>query len=328
MSRKVILSSKFVVAGLLVLLAGGCSGNNGAIDGTGTIEAREIDVSALASGTVERLLVEEGARTEKGELLAEVDHGILDLRLQQAVSREKQARAQLELLRAGARSEDIEQAKARLEQARHNFELAQKEWNRMQTLYAEGSIPKREYDTVENQYENSRAAYEGAQAAFKKVQDPVRVQEIESAEAALEQAAAEADIARRQIDDSSIRAPMGGFISEVYYEEGEFVQAGRQLLTILDMDRMYVTVYLSGPTLARISLGEAARVYVDGVPDSSFRGSVSFISEEAEFTPKNVQTREERVKLVYAVRVDVENREGILKPGMPADVIFEEKEDE
>ena len=114
MAQKLILSSKFILASLLVILAGGCSGNNGAIDGTGTIEAREIDVSALVSGTVERLLVREGDRTEKGDLLAELDHEILDLRLKQAVSREKQARSQLELLKAGARSEDIEQAEARL----------------------------------------------------------------------------------------------------------------------------------------------------------------------------------------------------------------------
>jgi HlyD family secretion protein len=91
------------------------------------------------------------------------------------------------------------------------------------------------------------------------------------------------------------------------------------------MEERYVTVYLPGPMLAEIKVGEAAYVYVDGVPDRPFEGTIAFISDEAEFTPKNVQTKEQRVKLVYAVRIDVANRENILKPGMPADIILGEK---
>ncbi len=325
MEVKVSLSNRIILAAAVVVLVSGCGARNGDTDGTGTIEAREIQVSALLSSTIERLNVEEGDRVREGDLLAELDHTILDYRLQQARSREKQARAQLELIREGARSEDIQQAEAQLAQARQNLALAEKEWDRIRSLYEEGSVTRREYDTVQNQYETGQSRYEAAQAVLSKVRDFARPQEIESAEAAVEQAAAEADIIRQQIEDSRLTAPLGGSVSEVYYEEGEVIQAGRPLLAIRDMEEMYLTVYLSGPMLAKIRVGEGVQVYVDGVPDRHFEGTISSISDEAEFTPKNVQTKEQRVKLVYAVKIDVSNREGILKPGMPADIVLGEK---
>lgn len=325
MEKKASLLNKIILAAAVIVFASGCGAGNGETDGTGTIEAREVQVSALLSSTIDRIAAEEGDRVREGDLLAELDHTILDYRLQQALSREKQVRAQLELLREGARSEDIQQAEAQLAQARQNLELAKKEWDRIRSLYEEGSVTKREYDTVQNQYETGQSRYEAARAALNKVKDFARPQEIESAEAAVEQAVAETAVIRRQIEDCRITAPIAGSVSEVYYEEGEVIQAGRPLLSLRDMEEMYVTVYLPGPMLAEIKVGEAAYVYVDGVPDRPFEGTIAFISDEAEFTPKNVQTKEQRVKLVYAVRIDVANRENILKPGMPADIILGEK---
>jgi len=325
MEAKASLSNRIFLAAAVIVLLSSCGARNVEADGTGTIEAREIQVSALLSSTINSIAAEEGDRVSKGDLLAELDHTILDYRLQQARSREKQARAQLELLREGARSEDIQQAEAQLAQARQNLELAKKEWDRIRSLYEEGSVTRREYDAVQNQYETGQSRYEAAQAALSKVRDFARPQEIESAEAVVEQAAAEAAVIRRQIEDSRITAPISGSISEVYYEEGEVIQAGRPLIALRDMEAMYLTVYLSGPMLAKIRVGEAVEVYVDGVPDRHFEGTISNISDEAEFTPKNVQTKEQRVKLVYAVKIDVTNREGILKPGMPADIVLGEK---
>ncbi|MGC9312355.1 MAG: HlyD family secretion protein, partial [Sediminispirochaetaceae bacterium] len=186
MEKKASLSNKIILAAAVIVLVSGCGAGNGEVDGTGTIEAREVQVSALLSSTIDRIAAEEGGRVREGDLLAELDHTILDYRLQQTLSREKQARAQLELLREGARSEDIQQAEAQLAQARQNLELAKKEWDRIRSLYEEGSVTKREYDTVQNQYETGQSRYEAARAALNKVKDFARPQEIESAEAAVD----------------------------------------------------------------------------------------------------------------------------------------------
>jgi len=325
--KRILLNSTLSIIMLLVLVSG-CSNGNGEVDGTGTIEAREILVSSLTTSTVEQLYVREGEPVRKNDLIALLDHAILDLRLQQALSREKQARSQLELLEEGARSEDIQQAAAQLEQAEQNMELAKKEWERTEILYKEGSITKSRYDTVQTQYETSKSRYEGSLAGFNKIRDFARPQELQSASAGVEQAAAEADIIRRQIEDCTIKAPIDGTISEVFYEVGEIAQPGRPVAALRDLDEVHLTVYLPGPMLAGIKPGDPAAVYVDGVPGRSFPGTVTYIHDEAEFTPKNVQTREQRVKLVYGVKISIENPEGILKPGMPADVVFEGAGDE
>lgn len=328
MTRKEFLLIKYALLGVFIILSTGCGGKNGSVDGTGTIEAREVQVASLLTSTVDNILVQEGDRVKKDAHLIELDHRILDLRLQQASSREKQARLQLALLLEGARSEDIQQAESQLEQAENNLGLAEKEWQRVRSLFAEGSITKREYDTVQNQFETSTSRYEGARAALNKIKDLARPQEIESAQAAVELAAAETAIIQQQIDDSTIDAPMDGTVSEIFYEEGEIIQVGRPLLTVRDMDEVYITVYLSGPMLSGIRIGGEADIYIDGVPDRPFRGVISYISDEAEFTPKNVQTREQRVKLVYGVKLDIPNEEGVLKPGMPADIILRENDNE
>ena len=319
MKRSFSLISLLIAAASTAVFLG-CTAESVEVDGTGTIEAREVDLAAKQSGTLVRVEVEEGDAVRADQVVAKTDDEIPQRRLLQAEAAHSQARAQLELLQAGAHPKDIESAEARLSQAKEQFELARKEWDRIQTLYAENSVTKKQYDSGLAAYRSRKAQFEGARAALEKLQNLPRPQEISSAQAAVKQAEQQAAIARRQVQDCVIRTPIEGIVSELYYEVGEVVPAGRTVATIRTVDQVYVTVYVPEPLLSRIQIGRSAEVYVDGRPDTAFSGRISHISQEAEFTPKNVQTKEQRVKLVYAVKLDVRNRDGILKPGMPADV--------
>ena len=313
-----LISLLIVLAYTTMLIA--CTAENESVDGTGTIEAREVDVSVTQSGTLLRLEVEEGDVVRPDQKLAQLDNEIQQRQLRQAESKRAQAAAQLELLQAGPHPKDIEAAEAQLVQANEQLELARKEWDRIKTLYGENNLSKKQYDSGLAAYRTRQAQYEAAQASLEKLKNLARPQEISSARAVVESAEQQVAIASRQLHDCTIKAPIEGIISELYYEVGELVPAGRKVATISNLEQMYVTVYVPEPLLSRIQIGQNAEVYVDGRPETVFSGRISHISQEAEFTPKNVQTKQQRVKLVYAIKLDVDNRDGILKPGMPADV--------
>jgi HlyD family secretion protein len=298
----------------------GCSAERSDIDGTGIIEVREVEVAARQAGTLLELNVEEGEEVQVDQVLARTDSEVQELQLQQALAGRDQAAAQLELLRAGPHPKDIESGAAQLAQASHQLDLARKEWKRIQVLFAENSIPKTRYDSGLANYRIRQAQKAGAKAALEKLENLARPMELSSAQAGLRQAEQQVALARRRVDDCKVTAPISGVISELYYEEGELVPAGRALAKVRDPGKVYLTVYVSEPLLAEIKIGSSAEVYVDGLPDTAFKGRISHINREAEFTPKNVQTKEQRVKLVYAVKIDVESSDGVLKPGMPADV--------
>lgn len=319
MKKDFSLISLFVIF-VGITLFSGCTAERTHVDGNGTIEAREVNVAALQSGTLMRLAVEEGDVVQPDQLIAQIDDEIQRRQLRQVEAQRRQAVAQLELLAAGPHPKDIESAEAQLAQAKEQLELARKEWERIKILYEEASVTKKQYDAGLAAYRTRQAQYEAARAGLEKLRNLARPQELRSAEATVEQAEQQVAIADWQLRDCAIKAPIKGMISELYYEVGELVPAGRPLATIRDTEEVYVTVYVPEPLLARIGIGQDAEVYVDGRPDAVFSGSISHISREAEFTPKNVQTKEQRVKLVYAVQLDVQNRDGVLKPGMPADV--------
>jgi len=165
------------------LLSVSCTEKENRVNGTGTIEALEVDVTALQSGRINQLSVQAGDQVSKGQQLAELEHDILNLELKQAQSRVTQAQAQLDLLLAGGRKEDIQQAQAGLEQAAQNRDLARKEWERIKTLYAEGSITGKEYDSTETRYKTTQAQYDAAKAALEKAKNTARPQEITKARA-------------------------------------------------------------------------------------------------------------------------------------------------
>ncbi|MCR4396010.1 MAG: efflux RND transporter periplasmic adaptor subunit [Candidatus Saccharicenans sp.] len=313
-----------VLFSLILVMTPGCrkGAENNLIRVTGTIESRTARISPRVSGRVLRLLVEEGQAVKPGQLLVELDHEYLDLQLRQAEAAVAAARAQLELLKRGARSEDISQAEQQLKQAEINLEQARNDAGRFRRLYEQGSITQKQKEEAENRLALAEAQYNQAQEALKKIKSFARPEEIEAAEARLRQAEAAADLLKKNIEDSKVICPVEGVVTEKAVEPGELVNPGTPLVSISCLDPVYLWVYVTAEELGRVKLGGWAEVTIDSFPGKVFEGKVVYISPEAEFTPKNIQTREDRVKLVFAVKIELPNPEGQLKPGLPAEAVI------
>jgi len=304
----------------LVLLS--CAERNGKIRASGTIEATQVKVSAKQGGELVSVSAAEGSRVEKGQPLAQIDHSALDLQLEGAGAGVELADAQLQLLLQGARAEDIQQAEEALTQANENLRQSREDAKRMQDLFATGSATQKQKDDAEARLVVAQAQQNSALQALKKLQNLARPEEIRAGRARLEQAGIAIRLLEKAIQDSSVTAPLAGVITHRLVEAGEFVGQGSPLFTIADLSQVELMIYVPEPDLADIRLGQTAEVFIDSSSNLPFQGRVVFISSEAEFTPKNVQTREERTKLVFGVKIEIENQEGILKPGMPADAVL------
>jgi len=306
---------------VLVLLAAACGdrGAAGRITASGTIEAREVNVAPKVGGQIEAILVEEGARVKPGDVLARIEHIGFDIQLRQAEAGVALAEAQLALLRSGAREEDIRQGEEALKQAEAALQVAAEDARRFRELAAKGSTTPKQRDDAEARSTVALAQRDGAREALKKLKSFARPEEIAAAEARLAQARAAADFLRQQIADATVVSPVAGVVTRRPVEAGEMVAPGATLLTVAELDNVYVMLYVTERDLGRLRLGDAAEVRIDAFPDRAFAGRVTYVSPQAEFTPKNVQTKEDRVKLVFAVKVEIDNRDGALKPGVPAD---------
>jgi len=309
-------------AAVILLLS--CRGQKegGPISASGTIEAVEVSVAAKTSGQVEKVLVEEGSRVQVGDVLAVIDSDSLAIQLRQAEAGVELARSQLDLLFKGARIEDVRQTEEAAKQAEANLFVASEDLKRVRTLFEKESATAKMKQDAEARYQVALAQHEAAQQALLKVRKLSRPEEVRAAQARLAQAEAGRDLLEKTISDATIVSPVSGMVTHKAVEPGEFVGPGVPLLTIADLDEVRLNIYVTEVELGRVRLGQRAEIRIDSHPDRSLRGTVIFISPEAEFTPKNVQTKEERVKLVYRVKVEIPNPESILKPGMPADALI------
>jgi HlyD family secretion protein len=314
-----------ITALVLAALAGlACSSKaaKDVISASGTIEAIEVNVASKVSGQILTLAVEEGARVKPGDVLANVDHATADIQLRQAEAGVDLAQAQLVLLRNGARKEDIQQAEAVLKQAEAGLLVASDDARRMRELVRTGSVTTKQRDDAEARLTVAEAQRSAAAEALNKVRRLARPEEIQAAEARLAQARAAADLLTKTISDCTITAPAGGIVTHKAVEAGELVTPGATVVTLTELDSVYVMIYVTETEMGRVRLGDAVEVRIDAFRDRAFAGKITYISPEAEFTPKNVQTKEDRVKLVFGVKVEIENKDGLLKPGLPADALF------
>jgi HlyD family secretion protein len=307
---------------LLSLPAGSCARQPRGISASGTIEATEVRVSAKAGGELLELSVGEGSRVSKGQALARIDHETLDLQLEQAEAGVALAEAQLALLLKGARSEDIQQAQEGLVQAEENQRLAREDAERMKGLLASGSATQKQQDDAAARYVVAQAQYNAAAQALRKLQNLARPEEVQAAKARVDQAQVAVRLLEKSIGDATVVSPLDALVTQRLMEPGELVAPGTTLLVLADLSRVELEVFVSEPDLGQVSLGQTVSVRTDGPPPNSFAGRISHISSVAEFTPKNIQTRQERVKLVFGVKIQIENPQGILKAGMPADAVL------
>ncbi|MGZ5439450.1 MAG: HlyD family secretion protein, partial [Candidatus Aminicenantales bacterium] len=200
--------------------------------------------------------------------------------------------------------------------------VASDDARRMRELVRTGSVTTKQRDDAEARLTVAEAQRSAAAEALNKVRRLARPEEIQAAEARLAQARAAADLLTKTISDCTITAPAGGIVTHKAVEAGELVTPGATVVTLTELDSVYVMIYVTETEMGRVRLGDAVEVRIDAFRDRAFAGKITYISPEAEFTPKNVQTKEDRVKLVFGVKVEIENKDGLLKPGLPADALF------
>ncbi len=258
--------------------------NEGEISASGTVEITEVEVSSKLSGRIERLLVDEGDSVLKDQVLIELEKNELEAQLKQA-----QAAYQVSL-------SQVAQAKSNAENLKTNL-------YRTTELFKAGSATQQQLDDLNTKYQ-------------------VANDQLTSASHLTDQTKAMIDLIKVNLDNSVIKSPINGLVMSKNTEIGEVVLPGSSLLTLGDLAHPWVKIYIKETDLGKVKLGQKAQVKIDTYPDKVFEGKVTYISNEAEFTPKNIQTKEERVKLVFGIKVRLDNPQQILKPGMPADVIL------
>jgi membrane fusion protein YbhG len=289
------------------------------INASGTIETTDVVISSKTAGQVKSIPVDEGSNIRKDDLLMTLDHDLLDIQLRQAQASADQANAQLKLLQSGARKEDIKLAEEQVSQAKINLDQAAVDKDRFAKLYESNTITRKQYEDVALKYDIALNLYNSARETLNKVNNLTRPEEIESAKANLQRNKVSIDLIQKNIDDCTITSPVEGIVSKKFVEIGEYVTPGAAVLKISDLQTVDLYIYITEEQLGKVKLGQKADVTIDTYKDKVYKGEVVYISPEAEFTPKSIQTQEERTKLVFAVKIRIPNNDFDLKSGMPAD---------
>jgi len=286
---------------------------------SGNIEATEVDVGFKVSGRIVSRFYEEGDWVEQGKVLAKLDDEDLRNRLEVARATLMSAQARLRKLLAGSRPEEIKQAEASLHQTQSDLKNKQIQYDRMQGLYERGVIAKEAFDNAETSYKIAQAAVQVAAENYQLVKEGPRKEDIEDARAQVEQARASVKLNETQLGYATLYSPISGVVLVKSGEIGEVVNVGTSILTIADVENVWLKAYIPETDLGKVKWGQDVIVTTDLRPQKKYMGRISFISSQAEFTPKQIQTEKERVTLVYRIKVDISNKDHELKPGMPAD---------
>ena len=291
---------------------------------SGTVESTEADLGFQAPGRLGAVLVREGDAVAAGDALARLDAAELEARLDAARSQADGQRAVLAELEAGGRGEERAQGRAAVRAARERVEDADRDLSRARALHEGGAVSRESLDKAQTARALAVAALEQAQEQLRVIESGARPERVAAQRAALASAEAAVRQAEALLDNATIRAPFAGRVTIRHREPGETVQPGQPVITLMNPSDRWVRIYIPEDRIGAVSIGQGASIVSDTYPDRRFEGRVVHIAREAEFTPRNVQTREERVKLVYAVRVAIAGDESlILKPGIPADVRLE-----
>lgn len=309
----------FFLSATVFLLYACNSGDKNVIESSGIIEATNITVAAKVGGQVKKIFVNEGDKINAGDTLMIIDHDLLAIQLRQAEAAAEAANAQLELLKQGARTEDVMQAQEALNQAKANFELAQTTRARNERLFLSNSITKQQWDDINTKYDVANAQFSSANESLKKIKNLARPEEIRQAKANLNRQIAAADLLRKNISDSYVTAPINGVVVRKFIEAGESASPMSSLIMLSELSYVDLVIYVPETELGKVKVGQEANVSVDSFPGKTFKGKIIYISTTAEFTPKNIQTKDERIKLVFAVKIHIPNPDYGLKDGMPAD---------
>jgi len=323
------------------MLAGGSAacrnGENRPLRASGYVEATEVRVAAEVGGRLLAMTAEEGRRVATGDVLARLDTGDLEITLRRAEADRDQAAAQLRLVQAGARPEDIRQARAQsasanaeTSAAEAELKAASEDLQRFEALLAANAGSRKQRDDAAARVSVATARVtaasqraRAADEALARLRAGARREEVAVAEARVASANAQIAALQKNLTDATVKAPVGGTVTSKLADAGEMVAPRTPIAIISDLDHAWANLYVDGPLVPQLRLGQAVTVVTDA--GQRLAGSITYISPRAEFTPRNVQTAEERSRLVYRIKVTVDNRDGILKPGMPVEAELSER---
>lgn len=291
---------------------------------TGTVEATKADITPKTSGYIEELLVKEGDSVTAGTLAAKLSRKDLEAAYLRDQAAYESASMNLTKLQNGNRPEEIREAQNQTRAARAASDKAERDYARMAELLAADAISRQAYDAAVEARDSAESNLAALAERQQLLESGTRAEDLAMAVHARDQASAAMAMSEDAVKDLSVYVPLSGSILTKNYELGEYVAAGSPIATIADLSDCWVKVYVSSEEMGRIRLGQKADISIDGVPGKIFAGHIKEISDSAEYTPRQSITKNERVNLVFAVKVSIDNGDGLMKPGMPADVVFHE----
>jgi HlyD family secretion protein len=289
MKRKILIPIILIIIIAVALIIYFSHHNKNGISGSGMIEVEEVAISSKVAGQIAELRIDEGSKVIAGDTLIVLDH-------KELAAPEKMAIAGLTVA-----NQTLIGIRAQKQNLETNLERSRK-------LYATKNISDADWENVQTQYEVLKTNEEKAIAGVKSAQSQL-------------------ELAQTQLANAHILSPIDGVVLAKNFDKGELIFPGAQLLTIGDLKRAWLKIYVSEKEMGRLHLGSKAAVYVDAYPKKKFDGTITWISSEAEFTPKNIQVKEERAQFVFAVKISIPNPDMLLIPGMPADAKILENHD-
>ena len=305
--------------------------NDGPQRASGYVEATEVRVAPEVGGRVLEIMVAEGDPVTAGARVARLDTADVEIAIRRARAERDQAVAQLKLLAAGARVEDVRQARAQAESAQADVQAAESELQaasadlqRFDALLKANAGSRKQRDDAATRRdvaaarvaaarERTRAATEGVA----RLRAGARAEEIAGARAKVAAVDAQIEALEKNARDAVLTSPVGGIVTSTLVDAGEIVTPRTPIVVVTDLARPWANVYVDEPVVPRLRLGQKVTLVTDA--GQRLDGAITFISPRAEFTPRNVQTAEERSRLVYRIKVTVDNRDGVLKSGMPVE---------
>lgn len=307
------------LATLALVAAGlGCGNGDGSVTGSGTIEMDEVDVASQVGGRLERLRVDEGDAVRVGDTLAVLDQGEVLAALEARAADAARAVAQLRDLQAGARSQERDAAQADLEAATAQWQLAQSEAARAETLYQHHVVSAAELDRARSTLDAAVARRTALRQRYDLLRAGSRTDLVSAAREAEASARAQLDAARSRAHELVLLAPIDGVVLLKNLNQGEIAAPNVPVVTLGNPDRLWMRVFVGAPKIGRVRRGDPVSVRVTG-DRREYQGRVVEIASKAEFTPRAALTEEERANLVFGVKVEIEASAGALKPGLPAD---------
>ncbi|MGA2049357.1 MAG: efflux RND transporter periplasmic adaptor subunit [Terracidiphilus sp.] len=286
---------------------------------SGNIEAHESLVGFKVTGRIVELPVEEGQQIQAGALIARLENDDYKQKVRIDEDSVRVRESNLALTLAGTRQQELKATQQTMIDSQADLDQKRLDNDRMQRLFAKDEVSAQDRDLAATALKRADATFKAAQQRYNEAEEGSRKEDIAIAQANLNEAGANLGLSRVNLNYTVLHAPSTGVVTVRQAELGEVVAPGTPVVTIADLDHIWLRAYIAETDLGRIHWGQDATITTDTYPEKQYHGRISFIASDAEFTPKSVQTYQERVTLVYRIKIDIDNPNHELKPGMPAD---------